>query len=102
MLEWLVEEKGIEPHIPAFDKGERQDGTFSRSDFAYDPEADHYPCPRGNQLRQFNRNFSTPRSGVTKAGPRLYCTRKADCDVCPLQGAMVSGPAAQRDYPIDP
>lgn len=32
ILEWLVEEKGIEPHIPVFDKGERNDGTFSRSD----------------------------------------------------------------------
>ena len=30
MLEWLVEQKGIEPHIPVFDKGERNDGTFSR------------------------------------------------------------------------
>src|SRR3954465_3626122 len=35
-LAWLVHERGIEPHIPVFDKSERQDGTFSRSDFAYD------------------------------------------------------------------
>ena len=91
MLEWLVEEKGIEPHIPVFDKGERQDGTFSRSDFAYDPEADHYTCPGGSQLRQFNRNFSTPRSGVTRAGQRLYRARKADCDVCPLKDQCCPG-----------
>ncbi len=43
MLEWLVEQKGIEPHIPVFDKGERNDGTFSRSDFAYDPQRINIP-----------------------------------------------------------
>src|ERR671924_769206 len=36
MLNWLVEEKGIAPHIPVFDKSKRDDGTFSRSDFRYD------------------------------------------------------------------
>ena len=30
MLNWLVEEKGIAPHIPVFDKSKREDGTFSR------------------------------------------------------------------------
>jgi hypothetical protein len=36
MLGWLVHERGIEPHIPVFDKSQRSDGTFSRDDFAYD------------------------------------------------------------------
>ena len=36
MLGWLVEGQGIEPHIPVFDKSQRTDGTFSRSDFTYD------------------------------------------------------------------
>jgi len=31
-LGWMVEEKGIEPHVPIFEKGERSDGTFSRSE----------------------------------------------------------------------
>jgi hypothetical protein len=35
-LAWLVDECGIEPHIPVFDKSQRTDGTFSRDDFAYD------------------------------------------------------------------
>ena len=42
MLNWLVEEKGIAPHIPVFDKSKREDGTFSRSDFGYDPSDDVY------------------------------------------------------------
>ena len=39
MLGWLVHEKGIEPHIPAIDKSDRTDGTFSRADFTYDRPA---------------------------------------------------------------
>ena len=35
-LGWLVKEKRITPHIPVWDKGEREDGTFSRSDFTWD------------------------------------------------------------------
>ena len=46
MLNWLVEEKGIAPHIPVNDKSNREDGTFSRSDFRYDPTNDVYHCPR--------------------------------------------------------
>jgi hypothetical protein len=42
MLAWLVDERGTEPHIPAFDKSERTDGTFSRADFA------KYFAPVGN------------------------------------------------------
>jgi len=33
MLNWLVHEQGIEPHIPVFDKSQRSDGTFSRDAF---------------------------------------------------------------------
>lgn len=41
MLNWLVEDKDIEPHIPVFDKSARKDGTFERSDFTYDEAEDH-------------------------------------------------------------
>ena len=37
MVGWLVDERGIEPHVNLIDKTERTDGTFSRSDFAFDP-----------------------------------------------------------------
>ena len=50
MLNWLVEDKGIAPHIPVFDKSKRDDGTFSRSDFRYDPTTDVYHCPAGKTL----------------------------------------------------
>jgi hypothetical protein len=44
MLNWLVEEKDIAPHIPVFDRSKRDDGTFSRSDFRYDSTNDVYHC----------------------------------------------------------
>src|SRR5271154_6837040 len=50
MLNWLVNTRGIEPHIPVFDKSARTDDTFSRSDFSYDAEADLYRCPGGKTL----------------------------------------------------
>ena len=50
MLGWLVNERAIEPHIPVFDKSARDDGTFSREDFAYNQEADIYLCPGGKVL----------------------------------------------------
>src|SRR5258708_32465420 len=50
MLNWLVEEKGIATYIPVFDKSKRDDGTFSRSDFRYDPTGDVYHSPGGKML----------------------------------------------------
>ena len=38
MLDWLVHDRGIEPHIPVYDKSQRSDGTFSRDDFSYDED----------------------------------------------------------------
>ncbi len=52
-LAWLVKHKQITPYIPVFDKSTRTDGTFSRSDFAFDAEADCYICPAGKKLVQF-------------------------------------------------
>jgi hypothetical protein len=48
-LAWLVHERGIEPHIPVFDKSARSGGTFARSDFAYDHKRDRYICPGGRR-----------------------------------------------------
>jgi hypothetical protein len=41
-LNWLVNEKGISPHIPVIDKSKREDGTFSREDFTFDKALDIY------------------------------------------------------------
>ena len=45
MLNWLVEEKRIEPHIPVWDKSNSSKDIFNRSDFAWDTKANQYTCP---------------------------------------------------------
>ena len=52
MLGWLVHEHGIEPHVTVFDKSARQDGTFSRDDFAYDQRRCRSGSTRGSRTRQ--------------------------------------------------
>src|SRR5712672_4395961 len=66
MLNWLVNERGIEPHIPVFDKSQHTDGTFSRDDFTYDHTTDTYRCAAGKTLQRHRRRFAVPRSGVMK------------------------------------
>jgi transposase len=76
-LNWLVNERKIAPHIPVIDKSKREDGTFSRGDFRYDPRADVYECPGGKQLRT---------SGTVHDGHTLfYRASKLDCSPCPLK-----------------
>ena len=57
MVGWLVDERGIEPHVNLVDKTERTDGTFSRSDFAFDPARNHYVCPGGKELEEIPPRF---------------------------------------------
>jgi len=57
MLNWLVHEQGIEPHIPVFDKSQRTDGTFSRGDFAYEHKRDCYICPAGRDSGSGKRSI---------------------------------------------
>jgi transposase len=85
MLDWLVHERGIEPHIPVFDNSKRSDGTYSRDDFVYDHKRDRYRCPAGRDLRHGRRTYKTLRSGVTKEGVLIYRASKSDCGVCPLK-----------------
>ena len=86
MVSWLVDERGIEPHVKLMDKSERTDGTFSRSDFAFDPQANVYVCPGGKELKKYHRTFSRPRGkGLTKDGTLIYFARKHDCDACALK-----------------
>ena len=84
MLDWLVNGRGIEPHIPVFDKPKRTDGTFSRDEFAYDRASDTYRCPGGKLLRRYRRQF-TVSTGVMKDNSLRYRASKHDCQGCPLK-----------------
>src|SRR5271163_1134560 len=84
-LAWLVHERGIEPHIPVFDKSQRTDDTFSRDDFAYDLKRDSYICPAGKELRQRQKIYRMPRPLVDENGMMRYRASKLDCERCSLK-----------------
>jgi len=85
MLGWLVDEKQIEPHVPVLDKSVRTDGTFSRTDFAWNEDANEYRCPADKALRCDRRPFKNPRTRITKADAIIYRASLHDCAVCPMK-----------------
>jgi transposase len=86
-LGWLVGRR-ITPHIPVRDKGERTDGTFSRSDFRWKKRRNVYICPNGKLLR----TTGTVHDGRTL----LYRASKLDCDVCPLKAQCCPNDLARK------
>jgi hypothetical protein len=91
MLAWLIKRE-IEPHIPVRDNAQRDDGTFSREDFAYDGERDIYICPGGKTLRTTGR--------VISGNTLYYRARKHDCQRCPLKDRCCPK-SPQRRVPRD-
>jgi len=87
MLNWLVEEKDIEPHIPVFDKSARKDGTFEKADFTYDEANDRYICPAGKDLKRYRvaGRRAKAEGNVPKDGTYRYRALKSDCDACALK-----------------
>lgn len=77
MLGWLVDKKGIAPHVPVWDKSEHHDGTFSRSDFMFDNENNRYICPAGKYLKPAQRS--------QQKNPYRYRASLHDCQICPLK-----------------
>jgi transposase len=85
LLGWIVNEKQIAPHIPVWDKSEREDGTLSSNDFQWDEKTDEYRCPQGHALRRQWRSFKTPRTHVTQDGTIKYRASQFDCATCPIK-----------------
>jgi hypothetical protein len=76
LLGWLTH-VGIVPHIPVWEKADREDGTLSRRDFAFDTTANVYRCPEGKVLRTTGR--------VHEGRTILYRASKRACQACPLK-----------------
>jgi hypothetical protein len=66
-LGWLVKEKKITPHIPVWEKSDREDGIFKRSDFISDKRRGHY--------------ISAPTAKC--CAPVAPCTTGAPCSTAP-------------------
>jgi transposase len=75
-LRWLIG-AGITPHIPVWDKSQRDDGTFSRADFTFDKERNVYVCPAGKLL--------TTTGKVHDGRTILYRASTRDCGPCRLK-----------------
>ena len=77
-LNWLVNDKHIAPHIPVIDKSKREDGTFSREDFAFDKERNVYICPA-------NKTLTTTGTVINDGETLRYLASTSDCRGCPLK-----------------
>jgi transposase len=92
MLNWIINEKKIAPHIPVIDKSTREDGTFSRADFRFDKDRNVYVCPMGKLLKSTGRILT---------GQMLrYRASTYDCGPCPLKSKCCPN-TPQRMIPRD-
>ena len=87
MLNWLVEEKQIEPHVPVWSRDQREDDTISNSDFQWHAQRNEYRCPQGYALRCDWRVFTNPRTHITKADTIVYKSRQSECATCPMKSS---------------
>jgi transposase len=84
-LNWLVNEEGIMPHIPVFDRSKRKDGMFEKSDFVYNQKRDAYICPIGLPMRPAQRAYRNRKSLVGSDNMIRYRASKYDCKECLLK-----------------
>ena len=89
MLNWLVEERQIAPHIPVIDKSARRNGTFAREDFRYDQASDTYTCPAGKTL-------VTSGTLVNDGATLLYRGSTMDCGTCRFKGQCCPNTPARK------
>lgn len=76
LLRWLMD-RGIEPHVPVWDKSRQPDGKFSRADFNFDKQRNVYICPNGAEL--------TSTGNIDQGRIVHYRASTKDCSVCPLK-----------------
>ena len=75
-LGWLAG-TGITPHIPVKEMSDREDGTFSHSDFTFDRERNVYVCPMDKLLKT--------TGNVDSDHKVRYRALKRECRACPLK-----------------
>ena len=90
-LAWIAG-KGITPHIPVRDFSQRDDGTFSRSDFKFDKDRNRYVCPAGKLLKTTGR--------IISGYVLRYTASTYDCGPCPLKSKCCPN-AQHRIVPRD-
>jgi transposase len=89
MLNWLVEERHIAPHVPVIDKSARRDGTFPREAFRYELGTDTYICPAGKSL-------TTTGTLVNEGTTLLYRGSTLDCGPCRFKARCCPNTPARK------
>jgi hypothetical protein len=87
-LGWLVNTKDIAPYIPVIGKSKRENGTYSREDFACGKARDIYTCPAGKRLTTTGR--------INADNGRRYLASVPACRACPLKPVCCPNMDARR------
>lgn len=96
MLAWMVEVKGIEPHVPAWDKRQRSDGTLSSREFEWHEADNEYRCPQRHALRCGQRSFLNACTHIAKANTIIYRSSQRECAACPMKALPEHADAKDR------
>jgi hypothetical protein len=83
-LNWLVNAKKIEPHIPVIDKSSREDGTFSRADFVFDRNATSMSARTTSCCAQLEPCTTAMHFAIAPPKPTAMSARLR-CDVVPAR-----------------
>lgn len=73
MLAWMVEEKGIEPHVPVWDKTERKNDSFSSNDFHWVARRMNSRWPQRCRTCDGRPNYHLK---APQSGDRCACTQQ--------------------------
>jgi hypothetical protein len=102
-LAWLVKERQIEPHIPVFDKSNRTDGTFSRSDASCWCSSGGHSRRRARVSPRTGRGYAGQASLIAKPAPSrrsaVRTRRSAKCRVISTKMRGMSPEAWQTRRP---
>ena len=89
MLNWIVNEKRIEPHIPVWEKSQREDGTLSAARLRVSTnEANKYECPGGKPFEAIGASSRTRATGAPRP-TRSSTVPARDCAHCPLKQQLL-------------
>ncbi len=97
MLAWMVEDKGIEPHVPVWDRTERNDEHAVQQRVPVERGGRRIPLSPRARLAQQWRAFKNARTHVTKADTIIYRSSQSDCATCPMKAALLPEHADSQD-----
>ena len=84
-LDWLVQERGIEPQIQGSTNPSAPTVLSRATTSPTTTPTDTYRCPVEKTLQHYWRRFAMPRTGIMKDNSMRCRASKRDCQSCPLK-----------------